>query len=193
MTDKITNLAQRLLPDDDFISQAEKFHGCTIPKIGDARVPPTIMLITLEADHSYGHTLFILDCDDFNDYDARCNHLKKIGRDMADNNTRMCAVCLLSEAWISRQTSKREYATAGEDPCREEVFVMFGQTLDGRGLLYTTVFHHTGDDDNIVSGLEPTQKQKILGDDPTDSFRSKIIDGLINEYLRVMYKRMLHE
>jgi hypothetical protein len=203
MTENATyNRAKHLFSNDEFKAEFAKCLDNFIPKQGEkAQLVPMLVSVCNSYDDNVGHyhyDVHLIDHPDFDIYDTRATLLKNIGRNLAEQNKHLCAVFLLSEAWLSCQKIQPDklpkYATAGEDPDKQEVFVLMGQTLDGRNAFVYSAF--TTGADGMIATLETNDINADLDDIDDNKMierfdRFPAISGLIKEYLIVMHARIM--
>lgn len=136
-------ILESYFPNDHFKHEAEACLHAMLPKPGSDGVTPALLVLSkaeeTDNEHDYQIRWYSLVLDNFNDFDVRCDTLRKIGEDCAARKELVLAILFASEAWVSRQDpdAPRQYARAGDDPNRQEAAIIAGKTVDGRALYGT--------------------------------------------------------
>lgn len=191
----VLEVAKTLISDKQFKIEFASCQKMFTPEVGDDGLVPTLAAYYIEDSDKYSVDVFAIDHDGFNDFDTRCHLLKSIGREMADNRKKLAAIFFISEAWATKhlQSEPIKYAKAGDDPNRQEVFILMGRTLDGRNGYSMTPFVREPGGKKPITAIQPTTTSFSLLNVYDNPQKSPLLDSLIYEYLKLMVARINSE
>jgi hypothetical protein len=190
--EEVLKKGEEFISNKEFKEQTQECIECLLPNIGDTGVMPKLLTLSLDGENGgFKIDLFVINDNNFNDYDCRAGIIRKIGRECAEKRSHVCAVFLISEAWLSKQDGKkpRKYKQAEDDPNRKEIALIAGKTIGQHSSLTTAELSRDARK-NISKIDEPQTKYDF---ERTGYFQSELIDGFWKCYLQLVAHRFMRE
>lgn len=185
--DELTQLWQRWLSDAAFEAmfrpqELEPF----VPQIGSDGLTPTLLVHTLTGDGRLVRQVMriVIEDREFNDWDTRLAIMRTIAGMIARQGLQVVALQLGSEAWTRAFTPEEDAArgdrSLAEYADREEILVVFGQTIDGRCIIAQAPLQKTAEERvHSVGDWTLTRSWDL----PPDDMRSPLLRAFFHAYL----------